>query len=130
LPPSSPLTDCTQATKAHYEFGINKKGGTIYGFFLESPQSSAKALWFAGSKDPAKDDLPQLRAFSDVLWGFWNRDNDNVQNVRYFFMIGVSNDMTNNIIASCLRNAKKQLSEWPGTEFSTATDEGHALLGE
>jgi hypothetical protein len=45
-------------------------------------------------------------------------------------MIGVSNDLTNNLIASCLRNAKKQLSEWPGTEFSTATDEGHALLGE
>jgi hypothetical protein len=123
-------TDHIQATKAHYEFGINTKGGAIYGLFLESPQSAAKALWFGGTKDPAKDDLPQLRAFSDVLWGFWNRDNDNVGNIRYFFMIGVSNDLTNNLIAFCLRNAKKQLSKWPGTEFSTATDEGYALLGE
>jgi hypothetical protein len=87
-------------------------------------------LWYGGKKDPAKEDLPQLRAFSDVIWGFWNRDNPNVRNIRYFFMIGISNDATNQLIASCLRNAQKQLSNWPGTQFSTATDEGHALLGK
>jgi hypothetical protein len=64
-----------------------------------------------------------------VIWGFWNHYNPNVRNIRYFFMIGISNDLTNHLIASCLRNAKKQLSEWPGAEFSTATEEGHALLG-
>ena len=64
-----------------------------------------------------------------MIWGFWNRDNANVRNIRYFFMIGISNDLTNQLIASCLRNERKQLSEWPGAEFSTTTEEGHALLG-
>jgi hypothetical protein len=53
----------------------------------------------------------------------------NVKNIRYFFMLGISNELTNQIIASCLQRAKKELSEWPGTSFSTDTDEGHALLG-
>jgi hypothetical protein len=127
---SSKLTDNRQATKAHYEFGINTKGGAIYGLFLESPQSSAKNIWFGGLKEANKDDLPQLRTFSDVVWGFWNRDNSNVKNIRYFFMVGISNDATNQVIARCLKNVDKELSEWPGTEFSTATDEGHALLGK
>jgi hypothetical protein len=44
-------------------------------------------------------------------------------------MLGISNDETNQVIASCLKRAKKELSEWPGTSFKTDTDEGHALLG-
>jgi hypothetical protein len=119
-----------QATKAHFEFGINTKGGAIYGLFLEGPQASAKAIWGGGTKEPNKDDLPQLRAFSDIIWGYWVRNNPNVKNIRYFFMLGISNDLTNQIIASCLRDANAQLSEWPGTDFSTATDQGHALLGK
>jgi hypothetical protein len=73
--------------------------------------------------------LPLLRSFSDVLWGYWNRDNPNIKNIRYFFMIGISNDHTNEIISSCLLKAKKKLVEWPGVSFTTDTDAGHALLG-
>jgi hypothetical protein len=124
------LLTTEQATKAHYEFALNTKGGAIYGLFLESPQASAKTIWGGGKTEPNKDDLPQLRAFSDILWGFWVRNNPNVKNIRYFFMIGISNDLTNQIIASCLHGANKELSEWPGTDFSTATDQGHALLGK
>ncbi|CAN9216217.1 unnamed protein product [Alternaria alternata] len=118
-----------RATKAHFEFGINTKGGAIYGLFLESALASAKSIWGGGTKEPNRDDLPQLRAFSDIMWAFWVRNNPNVRNIRYFFMIGISNDLTNQIIASCLRDAGAELSEWPGTSFSTTTDQGHALLG-
>ena len=108
---------------------MNPTGGAIYGFFLDSPFYAASNTWFAGRKpaDPAK--LPKLRAFSDVLWGYWNRNNANVEDVKYFFMLGISNDRTNQLIASCLESKGKVLSEWPGTVFDTATDEGHALLG-
>jgi hypothetical protein len=58
------------------------------------------------------------------------RNNPNVQNIRYFFMLGISNDETNELIARCLKNVGKELKEWPGVTFDTATDEGHALLGE
>ncbi|KAJ4986345.1 hypothetical protein SVAN01_08162 [Stagonosporopsis vannaccii] len=118
-----------QSTKAHYEFGINTSGGAIYGLFLESPVHAASTLWHSGRRpaDPFK--LPQLRAFSDILWGYWARDNPNMRNVKYFFMLGISNDKTNALIASCLRDAGKELQAWPGVSFETSTDEGHALLG-
>ncbi|KAJ4316879.1 hypothetical protein N0V94_005221 [Neodidymelliopsis sp. IMI 364377] len=118
-----------QATKAHYEFGVNLKGGAIFGFFLDSPVYAASTLWYGGRKPASTSALPRLRAFSDVLWGYWNRQNPNIKNIRYFFMLGISNDETNKLIATCLQKSGKTLNEWPGTKFGTETDEGHALVG-
>jgi hypothetical protein len=122
-------TDNLQATKAHYEFGLNRAGGAIYGFFLESPVHAAATLWYNNRKpaDPTK--LPKLRVFSDLLWGYWTRDNPDIKNIKFFFMMGISNDQTNTLIATCLHNRKQTLKEWPGVEFDTKSDEGHALLG-
>ncbi|KAH7071743.1 hypothetical protein FB567DRAFT_612413 [Paraphoma chrysanthemicola] len=118
-----------RATGGHYEFGMNTKGGAIFGLFLESPKTGASSNWYGNSKDPDPTLLPRLRSLSDVLWGFWNRDNPNIKNIRYFFMLGISNEATNQVIASCLQKANKELCEWPGTEFKTDTDQGHAILG-
>ncbi|KAL5115490.1 hypothetical protein ACEQ8H_006631 [Pleosporales sp. CAS-2024a] len=117
-----------RATKAHYEFIMNRKGGAIYGTYLDGPKSSASREWYGNKKEPTTDLLPQLRSLSDVLWGYWARENPNVKNIRYFFMLGIANELTNQLIASCLQNAKKTLTEWPGLSFDTSTDEGHALL--
>lgn len=57
------------------------------------------------------------------------RDNAHVANVRFFFMIGISNDVTNRLIASALRDVRGTLKEWPGTEFGMGTEQGRALLG-
>jgi hypothetical protein len=76
------------------------------------------------------NDLPKLRRLSDILWGVWTRDNPDVKDIRYFFMVGISNDMTNQIMASALKNTNKKLREWPGTKYSTTSDEGKALLGK
>jgi hypothetical protein len=97
--------------------------------YLDNPRSSGNREWYGNKKDPDLALLPRLRALSDILWGFWVRDNPNVKNIRYFFMLGISNDQTQRLIASCLKNAKKELSAWPGVSFNTDTDEGHALLG-
>lgn len=96
---------------------------------LQSPVAAASMLWYSGKRpaDPAK--LPQLRAFSDVLWGFWNRGNPNIKNINYFFMMGIVNEETNRLIATCLRSKRETLRFWPGVSFDTTTDEGHALLG-
>lgn len=119
----------SQATKAHYEFGINRPGGALYGFFLDSPVHAAASLWHANRKPADRAKLPKLRAFSDMLWGYWNKDNPDVRNVRFFFMMGISNDQTNALIATCLRNKKETLREWPGVGFDAESDEGRALLG-
>ncbi|USP74807.1 uncharacterized protein yc1106_02081 [Curvularia clavata] len=118
-----------RATKAHYEFGLNFRGGALFAMFLESPQAAARSLWYSNQKSPSKDDLPLLRAFSDVLWGFWAQDNPDVRNVRFFFMIGISNDVSNRIIASCLRDVEATLGVWPGTSFEAESEQGHALIG-
>lgn len=101
----------------------------MYGFFLDSPVYAASTLWYGGRKPADSSKLPKLRAFSDILWGHWVRNNADVKNVRHFFMLGISNDETNQLIATCLKNKGSTLKEWPGTKFDTTTDEGHALLG-
>ncbi|UPX16374.1 uncharacterized protein EKO05_0006781 [Ascochyta rabiei] len=75
-----------------YQFGTNTEGGAIFGFFLESPVYAASNTWFGGRKPANPSKLPQLRAFSDILWGYWVRENPNVRNIRFFFMMGISND--------------------------------------
>jgi hypothetical protein len=101
----------------------------IYGLYLDNPQSAASMNWYGNKKVPDLALLPHLRALSDVLWSYWVRENPDIKNIRYFFMLGISNDQTNQLIASSLQHAKKQLSPWPGISFSADTDEGHALLG-
>jgi hypothetical protein len=97
--------------------------------YLDNPRSSASREWYGLKKGPELALLPRLRALSDILWGFWVRGNPDVKNIRYFFMLGISNEQTQALIASCLKNAKKELSAWPGVSFMMDTDEGHTLLG-
>jgi hypothetical protein len=57
------------------------------------------------------------------------RDNPDVKNIRYLIMLGISNDQTNELIASSLKNVGGTLKEWPGTSFGMDKEEGRALLG-
>ena len=52
-----------------------------------------------------------------------------VKNVKYFFMLGISNDQTNELVDMCLQKKETTLQEWPGTMFDTSSNEGLALLG-
>lgn len=134
-----------QATGAYYEFGINTKGGgmfkfpkgsavtkqttsAIYNFNLLSPKHAAR-MWDPGY-EPSTDDLPRLRASSDILWGYWSRNNPDVKNIRYFFVIGCVNRETNQLIALSLAGDGSKLSPWPGATFSTNSEMGQALLGK
>jgi hypothetical protein len=101
----------------------------IYGLYLDSPKSSARTEWYGNGKDADPALLPRLRSFSDIMWAYWVRDNPNIKNIRYFFMLGISNDQTNKLIASVLQKTGKTLSEWPGVSVEMDTDEGKALLG-
>lgn len=100
-----------------------------YGLYLDGPRSAARHNWYGNSKDLDPTLLPHLQSLFDILWGYWVRDNANVKNIRYFFMLGISNDQTDQLIASCLKNTQEELKKWPVTSFGTDTDGGHALLG-
>lgn len=98
----------------------------IFGQYLLSAPHAAEEYWY---RKPKVDELPELRAMSDVMWGWWNRDNPNIRNIRYFWMQQIANEDTLQLIASALKNAKKELRGWPGTTFDLNSKEGQALLG-
>jgi hypothetical protein len=57
-----PDTDNPQASKAQYEFGINRAGGALYGYFLNSAVYASAILWYDNSKPVEAAKLPKLRA--------------------------------------------------------------------
>lgn len=113
-------------TEAKHEFIMNPSDGVILGLDLDGPSNAARRQW---GREPNSDELPKLKALSDILWGYWTRDNSNVKNIHYFWMMGVVNRDTNAILARALKNVKKELVSWPGVTFNMDTEEGRALLG-
>lgn len=102
----------------------------IFAFNVQSPETAAKSYsgWKTDKID--RNDLPQLRALSDLLWGLWNRDNADVKNIKYFFMIGIINVATNALMATALKKENAALNAWPGVKISMETDQGKAMLGK
>jgi hypothetical protein len=116
------------ATGAYFEGAVNQKGGIIFAQYLENPFHAGKKNWH---RDPKPDELPAIRAMSDVFWAHWFKKNGNLGNIRYFWVQGVANEQTQQILASALTRVKKdRYDHWPGVTFSTDSDEGKALLGE
>lgn len=76
------------------------------------------------------DELPELQYCSDVLWGYWARDNLDVKNLRVYGAQHVVNDDTVLLVTRAMRNrGKTALEPWPGVEFAYGTDEFKALIG-
>ncbi|CAI6337378.1 unnamed protein product [Periconia digitata] len=115
-----------RVTGAELQIAVNPSGGVIFQQYVTSPMTAAKDLW---NRDPALNELPELRALSDIMWGAWNRDNPDVKKIRYFWVQGVGNTQTKAVIARSLKNVGKQLELWPGTTFGMDSDEGLAMLG-
>lgn len=96
------------------------------GQFLENPATAAETHWH---RQAAPDELPALKALSDIFWGYWMRDNPDITNIRYFWMMDIANIDTEEILARALHNVKKDIDVWPGVTFSMDTEEGMAILG-
>lgn len=98
----------------------------IIGQYLESPATAARSLWY---RKAVPEELPALRALSDIFWAYWLRDNPNIANIHYFWMMDIANNETEEIIARALHNVKNSVSSWPGVTFNMDTEEGVAILG-
>ncbi|KAL5426098.1 hypothetical protein PMIN04_002145 [Paraphaeosphaeria minitans] len=116
-----------RVTQARHLFTVNPTDGVIIGQFLESPASAAEFLWYRKARS---DELPNIQRLSDIFWGHWVRDNTNVVNIRYFWMMDVANEDTEEIMARALSEAGKAISTWPGVTFNMDSDAGKAILGE
>ncbi|KAF2447265.1 hypothetical protein P171DRAFT_430173 [Karstenula rhodostoma CBS 690.94] len=115
-----------RATNARHIFVVNPIDGVIMGQFLESPASAARMAWY---RQPTSEELPKLQRLSDLFWGYWVRDNPNIANIRYFWMVDIANEDTEEILARALSEANKKIGKWPGVTFDMDSDAGKAILG-
>lgn len=83
------------------------------------------------------DDLPLIRAFSDMAWISWAALAEQVQfdvkNMHYFMSLSISNKLTQRVLSRCVREvlpAAWGFPAWPGFEFETSSPQGQAILGE
>ncbi|KZM22752.1 hypothetical protein ST47_g6100 [Ascochyta rabiei] len=114
-------------TGAYYRFALNKKGGAIFAQNLLKPDSAV--LENLGEDVPTSL-LPQLHRGSDILWGYWVRDNPNLKNLFNYFVNHVRNDETLPLIARVLKNhGLERLPYWPGVELAMDSEDAEALLG-
>ncbi|KAL5387306.1 hypothetical protein DPSP01_003530 [Paraphaeosphaeria sporulosa] len=115
-----------RATGAEMQIAINPAGGVVFMQYVISPATAAQNVW---NKKPSIDELPALRHLSDIMWGAWNRDNEDISKIKYFWVQGVGNTRTKTLIARALKEAGKVLEKWPGTTLDMEEDGTLAILG-
>jgi hypothetical protein len=116
------------ATGAYYRFAVNRKGGALFAQNLLGPVRAAEKEL---GGDIHVDQLPQLGRASDVMWGYWNRNNANPRNIFNYFVNRITNDVTVSIISRVLRDhGMTAIPYWPGLELKMDNAEAKAILGK
>lgn len=104
-----------------------------------SPRAAAEALW---EREPLPDELPALQASSDITWGFYNQAMKSrgrpLNSIKKVIRMTIIDPGTYSIIKEAISHLKTPEGKlptigpqpWPGTEFSTSSWEGQALLGK
>lgn len=82
-----------------------------------------------------KEELPGLRASSDIVWGFWNRAAaGKLANLKYIMSFTIVNLDTETLIEQILRNkGLGALPTWPGLVYKVGDEldkTGTVLLGK
>ncbi|KAJ4318876.1 Mitochondrial import inner membrane translocase subunit tim8 [Neodidymelliopsis sp. IMI 364377] len=121
-----------RSTEGYYRIGINALGGAIMALDRKSPSYAAEDLW---GRKPTNDQLPHIRAASDIAWAFWNRATagGSIKNIKYFFNCLIVNEETQALIRQAHEKMTPPRSApgmWPGTEFTMNSEQGLALLGK
>ncbi|KAF9692231.1 hypothetical protein EKO04_009605 [Ascochyta lentis] len=114
-----------RATGGYYKFGINTSIGAIFGLDRLAPEKAAEER----TPPIGRDGLPALQRYSDVAWLFWAEQAASKNQLKYFVTVAITNEQTQCAIRRALKNVNKEYGPWPGTTFSTDTDEGKVLLG-
>ena len=123
------------ATGARTKFGVQDKAGAIFVSLAVSPAHAYREIH---GRDINRNDLPNLRSLSDLLWAGWvsgsspmgRPGNPNIAGLKYIFMVDVINGETLSVMKRALRNkGLEKVPVWPGVDFSCADEDGAALLG-
>lgn len=130
-------------TNARARIGINTVSGAIFFLDVESAAKAAEVNW--KPQVPAAEELPKLKAISDISWGFWNRawmkrptNERKLGDINYFIVHNIVNEETEVLISKAMElhlgddgspTRFTVLPKWPGLDFYTADKTGKALLG-
>jgi hypothetical protein len=94
---------------------------------LENPKHAAEHDW---DHAPTDAELPQLGGASDIIFGYWLRNNPNPKNLRYYIVNDVHNDATMPLIATIMKErGHDKVPKWPGVTLGMWEREAEALLG-
>jgi hypothetical protein len=129
-------------TNAHARIGINTISGAIFFLDVESAAKAAEINW--KPEVPTAEQLPKLKAISDISWGFWNRawmhrpaSERKLGNINYFIVHNIANEETETLINKAMEvhvgddgshTGLTVLPKWPGLDY-VADEAGKALLG-
>lgn len=113
-------------TGSDYSFAL-EPNGVLVAMDRKSPQ-------FAGNERNPKvqaAELPELGAFSDVVWLKWREATGNFpSSMRYFLTLAISNPETRSLLNIVLTKAEEcEVPAWPGLDVEEGSDEFFALLG-
>ena len=83
------------------------------------------------------DELPLIRAFSDMAWISWKElagvTESDPKNIHYFMSLSITNEQTQRILSRAIREVLPGawgFPDWGGFEFDTSTPQGQAILGQ
>lgn len=101
----------------------------IFALDIKSPIFAAKH-WEGWDRPAQPNELPELRAFSDIVMGYYLRNNPDPRKLRVCLVQTVLNDDTLAIVSRPIDGTgSEEIYPWPGNSFSTTTDARKALLG-
>ncbi len=104
---------------------------------IATDRMSPQEIGLDASPPITGDDLPLIRAFSDIAWISWAALIDDTEadlkGIHYFMTVSVSNRLTQRILSRCIREVLPGawgFPAWPGFEFETSSPQGQAILGQ
>lgn len=80
------------------------------------------------------DDLPAIRNFSDIVWGYYVKNRNDIpdlaKRLKYFGLMRINQPAALQMIARALQHrGVREPQLWPGDTFEIGTEEGTALVG-
>lgn len=96
-----------------------------------SAELEARSLWGILDEDPVPlDELPALRASSDIAWAFWRRTADRLDKINFFVSMSITNSDTEKVIDRVLEGkVMSVVPVWPGIYIDVTSEDYLALMG-
>ncbi|KAG9193459.1 hypothetical protein G6011_03494 [Alternaria panax] len=120
-----------RVTGAYASIVVNPDVGYILFLRRGSAEHEARSLWNIRDQDSVpRDELPALRASSDIAWAFWKRTTDTLGKINFFVSMSITNGDTEKVIDRVLEGKTMTVVPvWPGIFVGVTSEDYLALMG-